>query len=224
MLTLHDSTGRAYTEEQIAGISSELERRVKTHRCRACGSEDLFWYASNKNHSDVTEGRLRTGDISCSFILGCNYCSETLLVLSADVLATGMTKGLDPLYSIQLEGNLRKAEADKDRVLIWLAERDVRLAEVQDSLGKALELLEKASQELQQTWKIEWPSVPDDSEVHAINAFIALHSTKGPQVFGMNFEVFNTPEEITARIVELAGTAKAIIRGTNGSVHTLKWN
>lgn len=212
MLNLQDSTGRAYTEEQIAGISAELERRVKTHRCRACGSEDLFWYASNKNHSDVTEGRLRTGDISCSFILGCNYCSETLLVISADTLASGMTKGLDPLYSIQLEGNLRSAVADKDRLMVWLAQRDAEILDARSSFERARDLLH----DVLNAAGIDYTA--------RIKEFLARTTPREREVYGMNFEIFNTPEEITARIVELAGTAKAIIRGTNGSVHTLKWN
>lgn len=55
--------------------------------CRECGSDDLAWQTHNKNIGQAQEGRLRTHEVECLFVLGCNYCSETLLVLSADHIA-----------------------------------------------------------------------------------------------------------------------------------------
>lgn len=39
----------------------------------------------------------------------------------------------------------------------------------------------------------------------------------------MNFEVFNTKEELDARVFELLGEALEIISDYNGKVFTLKW-
>lgn len=56
--------------------------------CRACGGTQLTWFARNENKSDVQEGQLRTREVRCVFVLGCNDCSETLRVVSADKVAT----------------------------------------------------------------------------------------------------------------------------------------
>lgn len=60
--------------------------------CPECGENRLSWQVYNSNNSCVTEGRLRTNDVTCSFILGCDYCSETIIVVSADNLALAMTE------------------------------------------------------------------------------------------------------------------------------------
>jgi hypothetical protein len=58
--------------------------------CKACGGTDLFWFTANENKSGVTEGRLRTHEITCVFVLGCQTCSETLKTVSADRLVEEM--------------------------------------------------------------------------------------------------------------------------------------
>ncbi|MNQ43188.1 hypothetical protein D3C85_569080 [compost metagenome] len=60
--------------------------------CKQCGSTSLFWFATNTNRTGVMEGRLRTHEITCEFVLGCNDCSETLRVISADSLAEHMNR------------------------------------------------------------------------------------------------------------------------------------
>lgn len=58
--------------------------------CKSCESTELKWFATNENKSGVTEGRLCTHEITCVFVLGCQECSETLKVVSADRLAEEM--------------------------------------------------------------------------------------------------------------------------------------
>ncbi|MCO7655675.1 hypothetical protein NJC11_29700 [Pseudomonas aeruginosa] len=55
--------------------------------CRACGSESLTWFTNNVTFSGVQQGRLRTSEVICQFVLGCDSCSETLAVVSADKIA-----------------------------------------------------------------------------------------------------------------------------------------
>lgn len=73
--------------------------------CRACGGTQLTWFAHNENKSDVQEGRLRTNEVSCVFVLGCNDCSETLRVVSADKVASQLnnpdSKHLDEVIERQ---------------------------------------------------------------------------------------------------------------------------
>lgn len=61
--------------------------------CRSCGSKELSWDTHNKNGSGVAEGRLRSHEIKCLFVLGCDECSETLAVMRADQIAAFMTEG-----------------------------------------------------------------------------------------------------------------------------------
>lgn len=55
----------------------------KIAKCKACGSADLFWFASNKA-------------AICQFVLGCNHCSETLTVISADRAAEHLNASAEP--------------------------------------------------------------------------------------------------------------------------------
>lgn len=62
-----------------------------TH-CRECQSKSLSWQTHNKNTSDVQQGRLNSNDIQCQLILGCDSCSETLAIISADRVAAWLTE------------------------------------------------------------------------------------------------------------------------------------
>lgn len=64
--------------------------------CRECGSEALSWFAHNQNRSQVVEGRLKTNDVECVFVLGCDACSETLRIVTANEIAARMTTTLTP--------------------------------------------------------------------------------------------------------------------------------
>lgn len=59
--------------------------------CKECGSSDLFWFTSTRNTGQALDGRLRMHEVACDFVLGCNECSETLAVVSADRIAQHMT-------------------------------------------------------------------------------------------------------------------------------------
>lgn len=68
---------------------------VPRDKCRHCGSTSLTWLATNQNRSGVQEGRLRTNEVSCIFVLGCDDCSETLRAVSADKIADRLNKAKD---------------------------------------------------------------------------------------------------------------------------------
>lgn len=61
--------------------------------CKECGSTSLTWQTHNRVHlgCQVQDGRLKTSEVQCLFVLGCDHCSETLKVLSADEVAGEMT-------------------------------------------------------------------------------------------------------------------------------------
>lgn len=60
-------------------------------KCTDCGSIDLSWSASTITTSGVQDGRLRLSEVQSQFVLGCNFCSETLAVLSGDRVADVLT-------------------------------------------------------------------------------------------------------------------------------------
>ena len=60
--------------------------------CKECGGLKLTWFTNIENRSGVQEGRLRTQEVSCVFVLGCDNCSETLKVVSADKIAEMLNK------------------------------------------------------------------------------------------------------------------------------------
>lgn len=66
----------------------------KVDKCKECGSDALFWFSSNSNTSDIAEGRLRTNEVTCTFVLGCADCSATIKTVRADRIAECMTKAM----------------------------------------------------------------------------------------------------------------------------------
>lgn len=66
----------------------------KIKACKECGSTALTWQTSIVNRSSVQQGRLNTHDVECVFILGCDHCSETLATVSADNVASLMSKSI----------------------------------------------------------------------------------------------------------------------------------
>lgn len=65
-------------------MSEELKQPSK---CRECGGKSLTWAADKQNNSGVQNGRLSMHDVRGIFVLGCNDCSATLAVVSADNIA-----------------------------------------------------------------------------------------------------------------------------------------
>lgn len=61
--------------------------------CPECGGDDLRWGAFRANTSPAPEGRLVTGDVTTTFYLGCEQCSETLISgVPADTIAAALTE------------------------------------------------------------------------------------------------------------------------------------
>lgn len=71
----------------------------KQTKCKECGSDALFWFSSNTNTSGIVEGRLRTNEVTCTFVLGCDDCSATIKTVRADTIAARMTASLKPTES-----------------------------------------------------------------------------------------------------------------------------
>lgn len=84
-------------ERRVEGLEAVRTSLVSNvTRCKACDSDDLFWYSHIHNHSVVQNNLLNTNDVTCLLILGCNHCSETLMTVKADRLAERMTAALNP--------------------------------------------------------------------------------------------------------------------------------
>ncbi|ELQ8317471.1 hypothetical protein ACM73L_31480 [Pseudomonas aeruginosa] len=74
--------------------ASSIEQNGNTP-CKHCGSQDQSWATNIVSRGEAQNGRLRLSDVACQFVLGCNRCSETLMVLSADRVAGLMNGALD---------------------------------------------------------------------------------------------------------------------------------
>ena len=55
--------------------------------CRECGEKSLTWSASVHNAGHCVDGRLRLHEVRPIFVLGCECCSETMMIVSADEIA-----------------------------------------------------------------------------------------------------------------------------------------
>lgn len=73
-------------------------------KCRECGSESLTWDTHNKSDSNVAEGRLRSNEVKCLFVLGCDDCSETLAIVSADRVAGFLNAARDKTAATNTTG------------------------------------------------------------------------------------------------------------------------
>ncbi len=63
-------------------------------KCKNCGGNLNSWFTSNRVNSVAVDGRLKSSEISCDFVLGCDECSETLQVVPADEIASQMNAAL----------------------------------------------------------------------------------------------------------------------------------
>ena len=57
-------------------------------KCKHCDGTDFEWATQNTINTPVVQGRLTTHNVTCMFVLGCVDCSETLLVVKADAIAS----------------------------------------------------------------------------------------------------------------------------------------
>jgi chromosome condensin MukBEF ATPase and DNA-binding subunit MukB len=65
----------------------ELMMSDRGNWCTYCGSTKLSWYAGVNSNSGVVDGRHFMSEISAIFILGCDECSETLMVVPGSEVA-----------------------------------------------------------------------------------------------------------------------------------------
>lgn len=72
----------------------------KVTQCHECGSQALSWQTTSKASSDIPEGRLRSSEVKTLFVLGCDSCSETLKILSADQVAGSLTEHLQVRHTM----------------------------------------------------------------------------------------------------------------------------
>ncbi|KSQ21731.1 hypothetical protein APB26_32640 [Pseudomonas aeruginosa] len=73
-------------------MTQQIKKATEITKCKCCGSADLSWQTGNTIRNEIQQGRLNTYDVQCIFSLGCNYCSETLAVISADQVAALMNE------------------------------------------------------------------------------------------------------------------------------------
>lgn len=50
--------------------------------CSECGEAKLSFFPYYVNQGSAQDGRLRLHEVSCQYVLGCEYCSHTEKVLS----------------------------------------------------------------------------------------------------------------------------------------------
>jgi hypothetical protein len=89
----------------------------------------LYWSQCNSNKTGIAEGRLRTHEVTCSFVLGCEDCSETMVVIGADTFIAKHVAAQSELAALREE----LAQAAHMRTF-WAesaAELDKRLADAE---------------------------------------------------------------------------------------------
>lgn len=96
----------------------------EAHKCRECGSENLSWSQCNSNKTGIAEGRLRTHEVTCSFVLGCEDCSETLAVIGADKFISNYNAAQSELSALREENERLKSESFEELYNAVIDERD----------------------------------------------------------------------------------------------------
>lgn len=61
------------------------------NECCGCGSTDLEWGSSLRNMGGAQDGRIRMHEVTSEFFLACNFCNETLQVISGERVAKFLT-------------------------------------------------------------------------------------------------------------------------------------
>jgi len=119
----------------------------EVQKCRECGGDNLLWTQCNSNKTDVAEGRLRTHEITCSFVLGCEDCSETIAVISADKFIANYGTAQSELAALREELGQVKRTAMTEILALnstlnnqakELAAAEQRNAELSELLGEVL--------------------------------------------------------------------------------------
>lgn len=55
--------------------------------CPKCGSTDVSWQCHKKVNGAASDGRLKANEVDTLFVLGCNYCSETIDTKTSEEVA-----------------------------------------------------------------------------------------------------------------------------------------
>ena len=111
----------------------------EVQKCRECGGDNLLWTQCNSNKTGVAEGRLRTHEITCSFVLGCEDCSETIAVISADKFITNFYAAQSELAALREELGTMTAAAKAVRDE-WRVDQE-RLTAAEQRNASLVELL-----------------------------------------------------------------------------------
>ncbi|OAS07627.1 hypothetical protein AYO08_09800 [Pseudomonas putida] len=149
---------------------------TKTTECRECGSKALSWQTHNKNISDSQHGRLRTSDIRCQLALGCDACSETLAILSADQVAAWLTEQGLKQSAQHVDGEVPPSAASASEVeesLLWLDDFVARCNGDDRGSCAAVETLRSALSAKVQAKKVSAVALREAMENLAISASVA---------------------------------------------------
>lgn len=105
-------------------MAEELKHPTK---CRECGSGSLNWFAHKENKSGVQDGRLCMHDVRGIFVLGCDDCSATLAVVSADDIAAHLnTRAQLPSQGGEAVAWARQCDLDESDPAIFVAREEVQ--------------------------------------------------------------------------------------------------
>lgn len=63
---------------------SKALKLLETKQCPECGEFRLYWFTHVQGTGDVQDGRHKLNEIQIKMVLGCDYCSETVGVVSAE--------------------------------------------------------------------------------------------------------------------------------------------
>lgn len=63
-------------------------------KCKECGGSSLSWDSMPRNKSNVVEGRLKTNEVTVDFFLGCDDCSATVRVVTANEMVQMLNRDM----------------------------------------------------------------------------------------------------------------------------------
>ena len=64
-------------------MSKALEL-LETKQCPECGEFSLYWFTHVYGRDGIQDGRHKINEIQVEMVLGCDYCSETVGVVSSE--------------------------------------------------------------------------------------------------------------------------------------------
>jgi hypothetical protein len=76
-----------------AGCGAERATTIRSGECPECRSRDLAWSFTPVKTTEAQDGRLRLNEVCGQFYLGCEECSETLLLADAEEVVAFLNAG-----------------------------------------------------------------------------------------------------------------------------------